>query len=187
MYWATAVSALGGLLFGYDVGVISGAILFIKKEFSLSPALEEVVISSVLIGSLAGADVGGVLADRLSRRKLLIVTALVFGAGAIGGLLRGRWLDAGAGRRAVWLAIGAMAVVILLRAGAPVHPVLAVAANAMGALALCLYTPTLMTAMYNQSKRSPDAMRNCSATRSQPKRSSVTGCSTCSRVFISRK
>jgi sugar porter (SP) family MFS transporter len=84
VYWATAVSALGGLLFGYDVGVISGAILFIKKEFSLSPALEEVVISSVLIGSLAGAAVGGVLADRLGRRKLLIVTALVFGAGAIG-------------------------------------------------------------------------------------------------------
>jgi DHA1 family inner membrane transport protein len=80
-------------------------------------------------------------------------------AGAIGGLLLGRWIDAGAGRRAVWLAIAAMAVAILLRAGAPAHPVLAVAANTLGALALCLYTPTLMTAMYNQSKRSPDAMR----------------------------
>jgi hypothetical protein len=80
-------------------------------------------------------------------------------AGAIGGLLLGRWIDAGAGRQAVWLAIAAMAVVILLRAGAPIHPVLAVAANTLGALASCLYTPTLMTAMYNQSKRSPDAMR----------------------------
>ena len=84
VYLATAISALGGLLFGYDVGVISGAILFIKKDFSLSPALEEIVVSSVLLGSLAGAAVGGVLADRLGRRKLLIVTALVFGAGAIG-------------------------------------------------------------------------------------------------------
>jgi DHA1 family inner membrane transport protein len=80
-------------------------------------------------------------------------------AGAIGGLVLGRWIDAGAGRRAVWLAIAAMSVVILLRAGAPMHPVLAVAANTLGALASCLYTPTLMTAMYNQSKRSPDAMR----------------------------
>lgn len=87
VYAATGISALGGLLFGYDIGVISGAILFIKKDFLLSSALEEVVVSSVLLGSLAGAAVGGVLADRLGRRKLLIVTALVFGAGAVGAAL----------------------------------------------------------------------------------------------------
>jgi nitrate/nitrite transporter NarK len=67
------------MLFGYDIGVISGAILFIKKDFSLSPGLEEVVVSSVLLGSLVGAVVGGVLADRLGRRRLLIITAVVFG------------------------------------------------------------------------------------------------------------
>ena len=49
VYLATAISALGGMLFGYDVGVISGAILFIKKEFSLSPTMEEIVVSSVLL------------------------------------------------------------------------------------------------------------------------------------------
>jgi len=87
VYLATAISALGGLLFGYDVGVISGAILFIKQEFSLSPTMEEIVVSSVLLGSLAGAAIGGALADRLGRRKLLIVTAIVFGCGAIGAAL----------------------------------------------------------------------------------------------------
>ena len=87
VYLATAISALGGMLFGYDVGVISGAILFIKKEFSLSPSLEEIVVSSVLLGSLLGAIAGGVLADRLGRRRLLIVTAIVFGLGAIGAAL----------------------------------------------------------------------------------------------------
>jgi SP family galactose:H+ symporter-like MFS transporter len=87
VYLATAISALGGMLFGYDVGVISGAILFIKKEFSLSPGLEEIVVSSVLLGSLIGATAGGVLADRLGRRRLLIVTAIVFGLGAIGAAL----------------------------------------------------------------------------------------------------
>jgi len=87
VYLATAISALGGLLFGYDVGVISGAILFIKQEFSLSPGLEEVVVSSVLLGSLLGAMAGGVLADRLGRRKLLIITAIIFGLGAIGAAL----------------------------------------------------------------------------------------------------
>jgi MFS transporter, SP family, galactose:H+ symporter len=87
VYLATAVSALGGMLFGYDIGVISGAILFIKKAFSLSPGLEEVVVSSVLLGSLAGAVIGGLLADRLGRRKLLIAGAIVFGLGAIGAAL----------------------------------------------------------------------------------------------------
>ena len=87
VYLATAVSALGGMLFGYDIGVISGAILFIKKEFSLSPGMEEIVVSSVLLGSLVGAAAGGILADRLGRRRLLIITAVVFGVGAIGAAL----------------------------------------------------------------------------------------------------
>ena len=87
VYLATSISALGGLLFGYDIGIISGAILFIKKDFSLSPSLEEIVVSSVLLGSLVGAGAGGTLADRLGRRRLLIVTAIVFGLGAIGAAL----------------------------------------------------------------------------------------------------
>jgi sugar porter (SP) family MFS transporter len=84
VYLATAVAALGGMLFGYDVGVISGAILFVKKDFSLSPSLEEIVVSSVLLGSLIGAIAGGILADRWGRRRLLIITAIVFGMAAIG-------------------------------------------------------------------------------------------------------
>ena len=87
VYVAAATSALGGMLFGYDTGVISGAILFVKDEFSLSPALEEIVVSSVLLGSLFGAVVGGILADRFGRRKLLITTAVVFGLGALGAAL----------------------------------------------------------------------------------------------------
>ncbi len=87
VYFAAAVSALGGMLFGYDIGVISGAILFITKDFSLSPGMEEIVVSSVLLGSLGGAAAGGILADRLGRRKLLIFTAIVFGFGAVGAAL----------------------------------------------------------------------------------------------------
>jgi SP family galactose:H+ symporter-like MFS transporter len=87
VYLATAISALGGMLFGYDIGVISGAILFIKKEFSLSAGMEEIVVSSVLLGSLIGTVAGGVLADRLGRRRLLIVTAIVFGLGAVAAAL----------------------------------------------------------------------------------------------------
>jgi sugar porter (SP) family MFS transporter len=87
VYLATAVAALGGMLFGYDIGVISGAILFIKTEFHLTSRVEEIVVSSVLLGSLIGAMVGGMLADRLGRRRLLIATAIVFALGAIGAAL----------------------------------------------------------------------------------------------------
>jgi sugar porter (SP) family MFS transporter len=87
VYLATAISALGGMLFGYDIGVISGAILYVRNAFGLSTAMEEIVVSSVLLGSLAGAAAGGALADHIGRRRLLIITAIVFGIGAIGAAL----------------------------------------------------------------------------------------------------
>ena len=87
VYLSTVVAALGGLLFGYDIGVISGAILFIKTAFSLSSGGEEIVVSAVLLGSLMGAAAGGSLSDRFGRRGLLIAAAVVFGVGAVGAAL----------------------------------------------------------------------------------------------------
>jgi len=87
VYLSAVVAALGGLLFGYDIGVISGAILFIKTAFSLSSGGEEIVVSAVLLGSLMGAAAGGSLSDRFGRRGLLIAAAVVFGVGAVGAAL----------------------------------------------------------------------------------------------------
>jgi MFS family permease len=86
----------------------------------------------------------------------LALAALV---GAAAGLLLGRLIDAGHGRRAVWYGLGALAVTTILRAVSPGHALLAVIANALGALVVCLYIPTLMTAVYNQAKSSPCALR----------------------------
>lgn len=72
------ISAMGGLLFGYDTGVISGAILFIQQDFGLSGGWEEIVVSSVLWGAVIGAAVGGAPADRFGRRGVLILTAWIF-------------------------------------------------------------------------------------------------------------
>jgi hypothetical protein len=80
-------------------------------------------------------------------------------AGALGSLVLGRLIDAGRGVRAVTLSIAAMGTIILLRAYAGDDRVVAVAANTLGALAACLYVPTLMTALYNQAQRSPCVMR----------------------------
>jgi MFS transporter, DHA1 family, inner membrane transport protein len=85
--------------------------------------------------------------------------ALAALAGAVSGLLLGRFIDAGHGGRAVWLAAGSLVLVIALRAASCGDPFLAVVANAAGALVPALYVPTMMTAVYNQAKGSPCALR----------------------------
>jgi MFS transporter, SP family, galactose:H+ symporter len=78
-----SVAALGGLLFGYDTGVISGAILFISKDFALSTHAQEFTISVVLIGCILGAATAGALADYIGRRWTLLSAGIVFLIGAI--------------------------------------------------------------------------------------------------------
>src|SRR5882757_7679700 len=83
VYIAALFAALGGLLFGYDTGVISGALIFIKREFGLTTTAEEVVVSGVLLGATIGAIFGGKAADLFGRRRVLLVTAAIFGIGAL--------------------------------------------------------------------------------------------------------
>jgi MFS transporter, SP family, galactose:H+ symporter len=71
-------AAVGGFLFGYDTAVISGAILFVRRQFQLSSVETEIAVSIVLAGALVGAAVGGYLGDRFGRRLTLLVTALAF-------------------------------------------------------------------------------------------------------------
>lgn len=75
--------ALGGLLFGFDTGIISGASPLIENSFHLSVAETGFITSSVLIGSTAGALSIGGLADKFGRKKLLIIAALFFVAGSL--------------------------------------------------------------------------------------------------------
>lgn len=85
--------------------------------------------------------------------------AIAASVGAIGSLTLGRYIDAGRGRQAVWLALGVFALIIVLRADAIGDPAFAVVANALGSLGACLYVPTLMTPVYTMAKRSPCALR----------------------------
>ncbi len=86
----------------------------------------------------------------------LALAALV---GAVAGLLLGRHIDLRGGRHAATVSAVAMACVILLRASSSGHPVLAVVANALAFAGNCLYVPTMMTAVYNEAKRSPCVLR----------------------------
>lgn len=83
VFLVASVAALGGLLFGYDTGVISGAILFITKDFGLDTHLQEFTISIVLIGAIAGSAIAGSVSDRIGRRTTLLASGIIFGAGAL--------------------------------------------------------------------------------------------------------
>lgn len=83
VYLVAAFAALTGLLFGYDTGVISGAILFIRQGFALSPTLTELTVSAVLLGALVGSAFSGKLTDIFGRRRLLIAVAIIFVIGTL--------------------------------------------------------------------------------------------------------
>lgn len=72
LYFVAIVASLGGLLSGFDTGVISGALLFINQTWDLSDYLQGFLVSSVLIGAVIGAATNGILADIFGRKKLLL-------------------------------------------------------------------------------------------------------------------
>jgi MFS family permease len=81
----SAITALGGLLFGYDTGVVSGALLFLHTSFGHLSSFElELVTSVLLIGAASGALGAGRLADVIGRRPTILITAVVFIAGVLG-------------------------------------------------------------------------------------------------------
>ncbi|MBP1082695.1 MFS family permease [Bacillus capparidis] len=75
--------ALGGLLYGYDMGVISGALLFIKNDIPLTSFTEGLVVSSMLIGAIIGSGLSGPLSDRFGRRRMVFMISIVFIAGSL--------------------------------------------------------------------------------------------------------
>ncbi len=86
--WLYFFGALGGALYGYDTGVISGAILFMKKELGLNAFTEGLVVSSLLVGAILGSGAAGKLTDRFGRKKAIMAAALLF-------CIRRSWCGAG--------------------------------------------------------------------------------------------
>ena len=80
----TLVSTIGGLCFGYDTGVISGALIFMKNDLGLTPLQEGLETSFLLFGAAIGSVGGGWLSDRQGRRKNILWVAVIFIFGALG-------------------------------------------------------------------------------------------------------
>ncbi|KAL9343070.1 hypothetical protein Peur_063501 [Populus x canadensis] len=82
----TVAAGIGGLLFGYDTGVISGALLYIKDEFEVvnqSSFLQETIVSMALVGAIIGAAGGGWINDAYGRKKATLLADVVFAAGSV--------------------------------------------------------------------------------------------------------
>src|SRR5580692_6793199 len=120
---SAGITALGGLLFGYDTGVVSGALLFLKKDFGgLSSFQQELVTSLLLVGAIIGALTAGRVADRIGRRVTVMITAVVF----ILGVLLAAFTPTNpvllAARIIIGLAVGAASMIVPLYIGEIVPP-----------------------------------------------------------------
>jgi MFS transporter, SP family, xylose:H+ symportor len=78
------VAAMGGLLFGYDTGVINGSLKFVQLKFELTAAMKGFAASSALLACIFGAAFAGVASDKLGRKNVLIISAVLFLVSAIG-------------------------------------------------------------------------------------------------------
>ncbi len=83
LYVIAAVASLGGLLSGFDMGVISGALLFINNTWSMTPLEQGWLVSSAIAGSVLGAAANGYLADIYGRKKIIVATAVIFIVGSL--------------------------------------------------------------------------------------------------------
>jgi sugar porter (SP) family MFS transporter len=118
LIWTSAITALGGLLFGYDTGVVSGALLFLKDSFgSLDAFDKELVTSLLLVGAVVGAVLAGRLSDRLGRRPTILLTATVFVIGVLGAAFSPAFAMLIVMRFIIGLAVGSASMVVPMYIG----------------------------------------------------------------------
>ncbi|MFE4214220.1 sugar porter family MFS transporter [Streptomyces sp. NPDC056844] len=109
--WAAAI-ALGGFLFGFDTGVVSGALLYVKQDFGLNSFEQGSVVSVLLIGAVIGATSAGRLSEGLGRRKALGTVGVVFIIGTAIASTANGYLMLMAGRVILGLAVGAASATV---------------------------------------------------------------------------
>jgi MFS transporter, SP family, major inositol transporter len=108
----TIIATFGGLLFGYDTGVINGALPYMRADLRLTPATEGLVTSSLLLGAAIGALTGGRLADHRGRRRIILLLAGVFLLGTLGCTLAPTTAVMVASRFVLGLAVGGASVTV---------------------------------------------------------------------------
>lgn len=110
VYFISLVAAVGGLLFGFDIAIINGALVYLKQQFGLTDVQTEVAASALLLGCVFGAGLSGVLSDRYGRRKMLLISAALFALSAFAAALPRNLTEFVVARFAGGLAIGVASV-----------------------------------------------------------------------------
>ncbi len=114
LYIIAVVASLGGLLSGFDTGVISGALIFINETWTMTPLEQGWVVSSAIVGAVLGAALNGRLADIYGRKKIIIATAVIFAVGSVMSAyaVSARWLMFSRG--VIGLAVGMVNFIVPL-------------------------------------------------------------------------
>src|SRR5690606_18152692 len=107
----SSTAAIGGFLFGFDTAVINGAVNAVRDEFRMSAAGIGFVVSSALLGCVAGAWLAGPVADRIGRVRVMLVTAATFIVSAVGSALAPNAATLTVFRLVGGLAVGAASVI----------------------------------------------------------------------------
>ena len=106
VYLVCLIAALAGLLFGFDTGIISGALLFIERGFPLTTLMKELIVSSVLLGAMAGSLCSGRLTDQYGRRRIILLISGLFIVGTLIATLAPNVQAILLGRLCIGIAIG---------------------------------------------------------------------------------
>ena len=120
MAWlAIAIAALGGMLYGYDIGIIAGALVFMKSALSLSGSEMSLIVAAVLGGGSLATLIGGPVADAIGRKATLLISGVVFAIGVIVTAMAAGYIGALGGRLIQGVGVGLVTIVVPL----PVRPV----------------------------------------------------------------
>ncbi|KAJ2006551.1 hypothetical protein H4R26_001316 [Coemansia thaxteri] len=117
VYFVVFCITIGGLLFGYDTGVISGALVVLKKEWDLTSTQQEFIVGGTTLGAIFGGLLSGYFADRWGRRMVTILSSLVFILGALLMTFASHYSVLIGGRVVVGLAVGAASMVVPIYIG----------------------------------------------------------------------
>lgn len=115
MFRLTLIASLGGLLFGFDTGVIAGALVYLQEDFQLTAVTEGLVVTALLFpGATTGALLGGPIADRIGRKKSLVIAGVIFVISTVVCALAPSVAILVLGRIALGYAVGVASVVVPL-------------------------------------------------------------------------
>ncbi|WP_010531702.1 sugar porter family MFS transporter [Lentibacillus jeotgali] len=106
------LGALGGLLYGYDMGVISGALLYIKNDIPLTSFTEGLVVSSMLVGAIFGSGSSGPLSDKFGRRRLVFMISILYIVGALTLAFAPNMVTLVVGRLIIGVAVGGSTAIV---------------------------------------------------------------------------